>query len=166
MNEHVGAWFVTKEAKELFARLVARWELLEKWGVRTKLPGYRLTFEAWDDFRRKWLDGDEEVEKLNPTEAELNMVELAAEGKGFVRPGARPGGVDLEQMTEPLKAAAAVDREVKAVKAEVQEIAAAAPAGLASLAAGAFGRLPLAAKVAVPVVGAGLLWLKLGRGRP
>ncbi|MGK3991555.1 hypothetical protein WME99_51380 [Sorangium sp. So ce136] len=67
----VGAWWVSQEARETYAKLRRRWDALLACGVGDRLPNARRQLDAWREFSAKWEAGDEETSALSAMSADL-----------------------------------------------------------------------------------------------
>jgi len=83
-------------AEASFAELKRRWEALDAWQVAKKLPNVKLQIDAWRDFSGRWIAGYPDVPALNPSIADLNVVEAYAKKKGFAPGAGKLAGLDLE----------------------------------------------------------------------
>lgn len=156
MNEHVGAWFVSQEAKDSYAELRRRWDALITWGVGDKLPNVRRQLDAWREFSAKWEAGDEDVSALSAMSADLQVAESYAREKGYTGGGPQVRAPDAENATGPLNVAAVIDRAATAAGLPASVIGANTVPELAQGAVRAFQGLPRGVQLGAGVAAGGL----------
>ncbi|WP_437316695.1 hypothetical protein [Sorangium sp. So ce385] len=156
MNEHVGAWFVSQEAKDSYVELRRRWDALIAWGVGDKLPNVRRQLDAWRQFSAKWEAGDEDVSALSAMSADLHVAESYAREKGYAGGGPQVRAPDAEDATGPLKVAAVIDRAATAAGLPASVIGANTVPELAQGAVRMFKGLPRGVQLGAGVAAGGL----------
>lgn len=149
------------EQEATFRGLLSDWESFEREGVPAKHPELGTTHAFWVKFRDAWLSGRPDEANLNPAVEDANRVRRTLAEKAGKPPPPLRKGVDVEESTPTLKAAASLSDAVKDAGREVRAQIDQAPPGVklaggaALLVAGGVGLLYLAAPLLPFLLGGG-----------
>lgn len=135
----------SEKASSAVEKLRERWGALYAWGLKTKLPEARKSWESWEAFLSRWDRNDPDVLRVGSQVQTFNRTEAEAAQAGYVVPGPP---IEAVGVLEATVAGAAEDTAIGEIEGKISDAE-----DVANTITGNWGKILIGGAVALGVVG-------------